>query len=57
MFSLFQVSPLEIPYPIHPPPASMRVLPEPLAHSFLPSLEFTYTGTLNTLRPKELSSH
>jgi hypothetical protein len=30
MFSPFQVSPSEFPYPIPPPPASMRVLPNPL---------------------------
>ena len=29
MFSPFQVSPLENPYPIPTPPASMRVLPQP----------------------------
>jgi hypothetical protein len=33
MFSPFQVSPLEAPYPIHPPSDSMRGLPHPLPSS------------------------
>jgi hypothetical protein len=44
--------PFRNPYPISPPPASMRVLPHPLTHSSLLTLAF-YNGASNTLRPKE----
>ena len=54
MFSPFQVSPSEIPYPISHPRASMRVL---LTLSCLPALAFPYTGASNTIRPKGCSSH
>ena len=37
-------------------PCLYEVTPPP-THSPPPSLAFTYTGTLNTLRPKGLSSH
>ena len=57
MFSPFQVSPSETPYPIPSPLASMRVLPHPPTHFHLLSLAFPYTVALNTLRPKGLSSH
>ena len=57
MFSPFQVSPLETPYPIPSSPAFMRVLPYPPTHSCLPALAFPYTGALDTLRPMGLSSH
>jgi hypothetical protein len=52
MFSPSQVSPSEIPYPISPPPASMRVLPHPPTHSCLPTLAFPHTGSSTTLRPR-----
>ena len=57
MFSPFQVSPSEAPYPIPPPPAAMQVLCHPPSHSPLCILAFLYTVALNTLRPKDLSSH
>jgi hypothetical protein len=57
MLSPFQVSPLESPYPISPPPASMRVLPYPPTHSSLPTVALPYTGASNPLRPKGSSSH
>ena len=37
MLSSLPVSPPEIPYPIFPPTASMKVLPNPPTHSLLPS--------------------
>jgi hypothetical protein len=37
MLSPFQASPPETPYPIPPPPASMRVLLYPPTHPLLPS--------------------
>jgi hypothetical protein len=45
MLSPFPVSPLEILYPIPPPPASMRVFPSPITptHSCLPALTFSNT--------------
>ena len=55
MFSPFQVSPSETPYPI-PSPASMRVLTH-RTYSCLPALAFSYIGASNTLRPKYCSSH
>jgi hypothetical protein len=56
MFSPFQVSPSEPPYPIHSLPTSMRVLSHPLLSSYLPQA-FPYTGALNILRPQGFSSH
>ena len=53
----FQVSLLGTPYPIVPPPASMRVLAYPPTHYFLPALAFPYTGALSILRTKGLSYH
>jgi hypothetical protein len=45
MLSPFQVPPPHrTPYPITPPPASMRVLPHPPIHSCLPALAFPYNG-------------
>jgi hypothetical protein len=41
MFSTFQASPLETPYPISPPLASIRVLPHPPIHFFLSALVLT----------------
>jgi hypothetical protein len=38
-------------------PASMSVRPYPPTHSYLPDLEFPYTGALNTLRPEGLFFH
>ena len=35
-YPLFLVSPQESPYPIAPPPDSLRVFPHPLTHSHLP---------------------
>jgi hypothetical protein len=49
--------PPEIPYPIPPPPASMRVLSNPPTHSHLPALAFPYTGALSFHKTKGLSSH
>ena len=57
MLSPFQVFPLENPYPIPRPPASMRVLPYPPMDLCLPAVAFPYPGTSSTLRPKGLSSH
>ena len=57
MFSPYQVSPSEAPFPILPAPAPMRVLSHPPTHSDLHTLASPYTGALNTLRPKGLSSH
>jgi hypothetical protein len=54
MLSLFPVSPLEHPYPIHPSPTSMRVLPHSSTH---PLLAFPYTGASRFHRTKDLSSH
>jgi hypothetical protein len=36
--------PPDTPYPIIPPPASMRVFPNPTTHFFLSVLTFSYTG-------------
>lgn len=57
MFPPFPVSPLETPYPIPLPPASMWVLPYPPTHSCLPALAFPYTRALSLHRTKGLSSH
>jgi hypothetical protein len=57
IFSPFQVSPSEALYPIPPLPDYMRVLPHLPTHFCLPAHASPYTGTLNTLRPKGLSSH
>jgi hypothetical protein len=55
VFSPFQVSPSETPYPIPSPPAFMKVLLHPPTPILL-TLAFPYTEALNTLRPKGLSS-
>ena len=55
MFSSFQVSPLETPYPI-PAPWLYEGAPPP-THSHPPALAFPYTGALNTLMSKGPSSH
>ena len=57
MLSLFLASTLQIPCPITPPPASMRVLPHPPTHSLLTDLAFPYTGASSLHRTKDLSSH
>ena len=57
MLSLFPVSPMETPYLLTPPPASMWVLPHPPTHSHLPALAFTYTGALSLHGTKGLSFH
>jgi hypothetical protein len=44
MFSPFQVSPSETPYPIFPPPASMRVLPHPPTSFYLTLRNFLTLG-------------
>ena len=56
MFSPFQVSYSENPYPSPPPSAIMRVLNH---HSCLSTLAFPIPLEcgINTLRPKGLSSH
>ena len=51
MLSHFLVSPLETPYPILPPPVSMRVLIYLLTYFCLPALAFLYTVTWSHLRP------
>jgi hypothetical protein len=59
MLSPFQVSPSETPIP-SPSSSVYEGAPLPihlLTHSRLPTLAFPYTGALNTLRPKGLSSH
>jgi hypothetical protein len=43
--------------PVSPPPASMRVLPNPPTHSHFWALVFPYTGTSSLYRTKGLSSH
>jgi hypothetical protein len=45
MLSLFPVSPPQAPYPILPPPASMRVLTYPPIHVCFSGLEFPYPGS------------
>ena len=55
MFSSFQVSPLETPYPI-PAPWLYEGAPPP-THSHPSSLAFPYTRALNILRHMDLSSH
>ena len=55
MFSSFQVSPSETPYPVLLP--FLYEGAPPSTHSCSPALAFPYTGALNTLRPKGLSSH
>ena len=57
MQSPFPVSPLETPYPILPPPASMMLLTYSPTPSCLPILAFLYTGALSLHRTKGLSSH
>jgi hypothetical protein len=51
------ITPPEIPYPIHPTPASMRVLLQPPTHSCLPTLAFTYIGASRLHRTNGFSSH
>jgi hypothetical protein len=49
---------LETPYPIFPPPASMRVFLYPPTHSHIPTLSSPTLGHLFSLhRTKDLSSH
>jgi hypothetical protein len=45
------------PYPLLPPPVSMRVLLLISTHLYLPSLRFSYTGASNPHRPKGLFFH
>ena len=56
MLSLFLILP-ETPYPIFPPPVSMRVCPHPPTYSHLPTLTFSYTGAWSLLGAKGLFSH
>ena len=53
----FPEFPSRNPYPILPPPVSMRVLKHPYTHSHFPSLAFPYTGAWRLPRTKDLSSH
>jgi hypothetical protein len=55
MLSPFPISPLQTPYPISPPPASMRMLPHSPTHSLIPVLAFSYTGASSLHRTKGLS--
>ena len=57
MLSPFSVSPQETPYPIIPPPASMRVVPHPPTHSYLLAPAFPYTGAWSLYGTKGLFSH
>ena len=57
MLSPFLVSFLQLPYPILPLPASIRVFPQPLTHSYLAALAFPYTRALSLHRTKGFSSH
>jgi hypothetical protein len=50
-------SPPGNPYPIPPPPASMRVFPYPPTHPLLPALALPYTGASSLYKTKDLSSH
>ena len=57
MLYLFTISPLEPPFPIHPPPASMRILPLPPSHSHFTALAFQYTGAWSLHRTNGFSSY
>ena len=57
MLPPFPVSPLQIPYPIPPYPASMRVLLHLPTHSCLTTLAFLYTGASSLHSTKGLPSH
>ena len=52
----FPVSPLQVPYLMLPPPASMRVLPYQPTHSCLSSLAFPYPLSSSLHSTKGLSS-
>jgi hypothetical protein len=49
VLSFYLVSLLEIPYPIPPPPASMRVFLHPPTHSCLPFLDSPTLARLSSL--------
>ena len=57
MLSPFLASPLEPPFSIPHPPASMRMLPLPPTHSHLTTLAFHYTGELSLHKIKSFSSY
>jgi hypothetical protein len=62
VFTLQMLSPflpaLETPYPITPPPASMRVVLHPQTHSHFPNLNSNTLGNLSSLHTKkDLSFH
>ena len=57
MLSPFLVSPLNTPYPLSPPPASMRMIPLPPTSSHLTVLAFTNTGELSLHMIKGFSSY
>ena len=57
MLTPLPVSPLETGYPILPLPDSMRVFLYQPTQSCLFAQAFPYTGALNTLRPKGLTSN
>jgi hypothetical protein len=51
MLSPFLTPPPRNPYPMHLPPASMRVFPYPPTHSWLPALELPNTGA--SIKPSQ----
>ena len=57
MLSPFLFTPLQTPYSIHPPPASMRKLPHPPTGSHPTPMAFPSTVASNLHRTKGLSSH
>ena len=57
MLSSFQVSPLELPSLLPPPPNSRRMLPLPPTHSHLTTQAFPYTGESSLHRTKGFSSY
>ena len=57
MLSPFLLSPLQIPYPIPPYPASMKVFPHLPTHFGLTTLAFLYTGASSLHRTKGLPFH
>jgi hypothetical protein len=56
MLSPFSVSSPQVPYPLLPSPASMRVLPHLPTHSWLSNLVFPYPGSSSLHRTKGLPS-
>ena len=56
MLHPFLVSPQETPYPILPPPTSMRVFAYPPTQACLSTLAFSYTGASSLHSRKGLSN-